>query len=147
MKLDDGQYVSAFGTSFESYNPADPVFGGTYTLTQPDGTAYTIDANADVISSVADRNGNTLTFSDSGIKSSHGVGITFTRDAQDRITSITDPAGNSILYSYDAAGNLVSVTDRTGATTQIFYDPTRAHCSRPICARGGAAGARSRTPP
>ncbi|HKS97479.1 MAG TPA: hypothetical protein VJV74_15300, partial [Terriglobia bacterium] len=83
MQLDDGQYVSAFGSSFDSYNPADPVFGGTYTLTQPDGTAYTINANTDQITSVSDRNGNTLTFTDTGITSNHGVSITFTRDAQD----------------------------------------------------------------
>jgi len=57
---------------------------------------YTLDANSGQLSSIADRNNNTLTFTDSGITSSHGVGITFTRDAQDRITSITDPSGRAI---------------------------------------------------
>ena len=126
-KLDDGQYVIYGGGGFITYNPADPNFGGTYTLTTPDGTKYTLDGNSDLLSSIADRNNNTLTFTDAGITSSTGVGITFTRDAQDRITSITDPSGATIAYAYNAAGDLVSITDRTGAVTQIFYDPTRPH--------------------
>jgi len=126
-KLDDGQYVIVGGGGFITYNPADPTFGGTYTLTTPDGTKYTLDGNSDLLSSISDRNNNTLTFTDAGITSNHGVGITFTRDAQDRITSIADPSGATIAYAYDSAGDLVSITDRTGAVTQIFYDPTRPH--------------------
>jgi len=126
-KLDDGQYVIYGGGGFITYNPADPTFGGTYTLTQPDGTKYTLDGNSDLLSSISDRNNNTLTFTDAGITSSTGVGITFTRDTQDRITSITDPSGATIAYAYNAAGDLISITDRTGAVTQIFYDPTRPH--------------------
>ena len=76
---------------------------------------------------MADRNGNTLTYTDSGITSSTGVGITFTRDPFDRIIGITDPSGMTIHYGYSPSGDLAWMTDRDSATTQFFYNATHPH--------------------
>jgi len=91
-----------------------------FTLTVEDGTVYQIDQDKGV-TSLADRNGNTLTITPGGILSSSGKNVTFTRDAQSRITQITDPAGKTISYVYDGAGDLASDTDRLGYTTQYAY--------------------------
>jgi len=51
--------------------------------------------------------------------------VPFVRDAQGRITQITDTLGNNYLYSYDANGNLANVTYPGVATpAQYQYDPT-----------------------
>ena len=46
--------------------------GGGYSLVTPAGFRYTIDANADVIASITDRNDNTLTITGDAITSSTG---------------------------------------------------------------------------
>jgi len=88
--------------------------GGQYTptsyiYTDPNGTSYTISA-AGQLQSIIDRSGNGLTITANGISSSTGLSVPFVRDAQNRITQITDPQGNIYSYSYDASGNLASVT-------------------------------------
>ena len=76
---DTGELMAAGGLP---WNPADPDFGGGYTVTTPDGTRYTIDGTTGLLGSAADANGNTLTFTDAGVTSSAGgVGVTFARDA------------------------------------------------------------------
>ena len=78
------------------WNPASPEFGG-YTLAAADGTSYRIDGATGRLASVTDRNGNTLTFNDSGVASSAGgVQLRFDRDAQGRVAAIVDPEGNAV---------------------------------------------------
>jgi RHS repeat-associated protein len=101
--------------TFEDFNP------DTYILTALDGTRYTID-QADGLQEWRDPNNNTLTFTHTGIIHSSGKSVLFTRDAQDRITAITDPLGNAIQYTYDGNGDLVGVTDREGNTSTFTYD-------------------------
>ena len=120
----DGTYSDAFG---DPYNPADPAFGGAYTLTTHDGTAYTLDAATGKLATVADRDGDTLTYASDGIASSTGVKVAFHRTAQGLIDTITDPRGNMIAYGYGPAGDLVSVTDRDGNVTQFAYVPGQPH--------------------
>ncbi len=127
------------------YNPADPAFGGHYTLTTKDGTVYTIDGNSGKLLTVTDRNGNTLTFSDAGITSSTGVQVTFSRDAQNRIAAVTDPAGKQINYTYDAQGNLASVTDRDGNTTQFVLRTDVPHYMDHVIDPLGRTGVRTDT--
>ncbi len=115
------------GDGGEGYNPKDPVFGNTYTLTTPDGLVRTIDATTGQLLTESNRNNITLTFSDSGIVSSTGAQITFTRDFAGRITTITDPAGGQIVYHYNATGDLVGVTDRAGNTTTFGYSSQLPH--------------------
>jgi RHS repeat-associated protein len=136
----DGTYTNDAGIP---YNPADSLFGGTYFLTTKDGTQYQIDAFSGKLQTVADRNSNTLTFTDAGISSSGGPAITFARDPQGRIVSVTDPMGHSIGYQYDANGNLVAVTDRTGNTTQFVYRTDRPHYLDHVIDPLGRTGART----
>ena len=58
---------------------------------------------------------------------SSGVGITFTRDTQGRITRITDPEHNGMTYGYDANGDLVSYTDREENTSRFTYSEDQPH--------------------
>ncbi|XZE22599.1 FG-GAP-like repeat-containing protein [Pirellulaceae bacterium SH449] len=116
------QFGELYATGGMPWNPASPDFGGGFTVTLADGTRYFIDGTTGLMQTSVDRNGNTLTFSDSGITSSLGdVGITIARDRHGRITSITDPAGHAIRYGYSSSGDLVSVTDRVYLTTRMQY--------------------------
>jgi large repetitive protein len=116
-----------FNLAGRPYVPQDDGFGNRYILTTKDGTKYEINATTGDLESVTDTNGNVLTYSDTEIKSSTGVQVTFERDNQGRIVSVTDPMGAKVVYGYDAKGDLVSVTDRDGNTTQFGYNSSRAH--------------------
>src|SRR6185369_4507973 len=103
--------------SVETYNPT------RFQLTTADGTSYIIDEKAG-LQSVRDLNNNTLTITPQGIIHSGGRSLTFTRDAQGRITRITDPAGKQLIYVYDAKGDLISATDADSRTTTFAYNST-----------------------
>jgi choice-of-anchor C domain-containing protein len=109
------------------YNPADPYFGGTYILTTKEGIEYEIDGQTGDLLKVTDTDGNTLTFTDFDVTSSTDQKIVFERDAQNRITSVTDPMGQKVKYVYNDKGDLTAVTDREGNTTQFEYNNTQAH--------------------
>ena len=127
----------------EAYNPASPLFGGTYLVTTKDGIAYNIDGVSGQLTQVTDNNGNTLTFSDSGIVSTNGTKVTFERDTQNRVAAIIDPMGNRISYQYDATGNLTAVTDRSGNTTHFIYRTTPAHYLDQVIDPLGRTGVRT----
>ena len=91
----------------------------TFVLTLANGMSYVIDQALGLIS-MTDTNANTLTFTANNITSSTGQGVNFTRDAQGRITQITDPNGKSLTYIYNGA-DLATFTDRTGAQTAFGY--------------------------
>jgi YD repeat-containing protein len=99
-------------------NPYDPT---QFLLTTADGYTYTIDQTLGV-TQVKDLNGNTLTINASGVVSSAGKSVAFTRDGQGRITQIADPSGAYLTYNYSGAGDLASVTDRAQNTTTFDYD-------------------------
>jgi RHS repeat-associated protein/uncharacterized repeat protein (TIGR01451 family) len=81
----------------------------TFAYTDPTGRVYTIARNGQ-LKTIKDLNGNILTLTPTGISSSvGGVTVPFVRDAQGRITQITDLNGNNYNYSYDSAGNLASL--------------------------------------
>ncbi len=90
-------------------------------FTTQDGKVFTFDAQGKLVQ-MADRNGNTLTFTHTGIYHSSGRNVQYVRDAQDRISAITDPMGQQLVYTYDAAGNLATFTDRTQAVSRYTYD-------------------------
>ncbi|AXQ29709.1 hypothetical protein D0B54_13940 [Solimonas sp. K1W22B-7] len=74
------------------------------------------------IERVKDAFGNTLDYTANGLIHSGGQTIHFDRDAQGRITAVTDLAGKKIQYGYSAQGDLQSVTDRNVQTTRFKYD-------------------------
>jgi fibro-slime domain-containing protein/RHS repeat-associated protein len=48
---------------------------------------------------------------------------TYTYDAGNRATSITDPLGRTTAYVYDGRGNLARVVDQAGIAATMEYDP------------------------
>ena len=137
---DSGEFIAA-GLA---YNPANPVIDGSFTLTTKDGIRYEIDGNTGDTRTISDLNGNTLTFSDSGIVHSSGTAIQFERDPQGRITAVVDPTGQRVEYRYDTAGDLVAAIDREGNSTTFVYDePSRSHFLTAVVDPLGRTGVRS----
>lgn len=97
----------------------------TFTYSDPYGRVYVFGADGSM-KSIQDLNGNTLTFTSAGISSASGISVAFARDAQARITQITDLNGNSRTYVYDAQGNLASV-NKAGVTSPVTYTYTPDH--------------------
>jgi YD repeat-containing protein len=91
--IDDGEYYSYDESGLHSYNPADPAYGGKYTLHTLDLLKYDIDAEKGTLMSVSNRNGRTVFFKENSIESNTGRKIAITRDPQGRIIKITDPRG------------------------------------------------------
>jgi RHS repeat-associated protein len=116
-----------YGLSGNPYNPADALYGAAYTLTTKEGIVYDIDAQTGDLLKVTDTDGNTLTYTDFDVTSSTGQKVTFERDSDHRITSVTDPMGQKVKYAYNDKGDLIGVTDREGNTTQYEYDQAQAH--------------------
>lgn len=60
----------------------------------------------------------------STVDDGYGHILTFSYDAivQNRLVSVTDPAGNLIQYGYNATGDLTSVTYPDATIRQYFYD-------------------------
>jgi YD repeat-containing protein len=123
--------MQLFGEGYKLFDPA------AYRYTAPDGQVFVVSRTAG-LQSLTDRAGNVLTMSPAGITSTHPLvpgstlGLAFTRDAQGRITRVTDPDGRSLVYAYDTAGDLVSVTDREGAVTAFTYEEELPHHLRDI---------------
>ncbi len=97
-----------------------------YTLTQRDGTIYRYGETSG-LETITDRNGQTVTFSQSGITHSLGESIQFVRDNRGRIKEIIDPDGKKVLYEYNAAGNLIKVTNQVGLKSTYTYLDKPAH--------------------
>lgn len=101
-------------------NTVAPIDPRQYRLTLPDGRQLDIQSSG--LQSIKDLHGNTITFSSAGIVHSAGKSVVFARDAQGRITQITDPAGQRLTYTYDANGDLIRVTDQAGQVTSHTYN-------------------------
>jgi RHS repeat-associated protein len=118
-------------TIFCGSNGCNDFFGNPYhptnfVLQTKDQFQYTIDELAG-LQQIKDPNGNTITVTSTGLTSSTGVSVPFTRDSQGRITSITGPGTGpnppKVTYAYDPAnGNLVSFFDQLNNRTQYFYE-------------------------
>ena len=122
--LSGNEYISGDGTE---YNPANPEFGNTYTLTDYSGIASTFDATYGDLITESDRHNNTLSFDPDGVFSNTGRAVTFVRDGQGRITQIIDPNNNKIIYGYSPSGDLVSVQDRDNNIAAFAYSASQPH--------------------
>jgi YD repeat-containing protein len=109
------------GGGFVCFLSLDPAYNPTaFAYTDPYGRVYTMTADGQ-LNSIRDLNGNLLTFSANGITSSAGgLNVPFVRDAQGRITQITDPDGKEFHYNYDVAGDL-STVQLPGIATPVTY--------------------------
>ena len=92
-----------------------------FDLTTADGRTLVLDTASGLVSET-DRNGNSLAVDASGIHSSAGPGLTFTRDSQNRITDVTGPTGQHLHYTYNTAGDLSTYIDANANTTNYGYD-------------------------
>jgi RHS repeat-associated protein len=118
-------------TIFCGANGCNDFFGNPYhptnfVLQTKDQFQYTIDELVG-LQQIKDPNGNTITVTSTGLVSSTGASVPFTRDAQGRITSIQGPGVGAnppkVTYAYDpATGNLVSFVDQLGNQTRYFYE-------------------------
>ncbi|MEO8159926.1 MAG: RHS repeat-associated core domain-containing protein [Arenimonas sp.] len=111
-----------------SQAPANP---SHYRLKLPDGTVYSLTQGVG-ITQVADPDGNTLTYSPSGIKHSLGQEISFLRDGQGRIEQIVLPDGRRRRYTYTPAGDLEIAVDTGADLTSFAYLPQAPHYLRDI---------------
>jgi YD repeat-containing protein len=109
--------VTLLHPDFAVYDPT------RYKLTDKEGMVYVINQETG-LEKITDLNGNTITFGPNGIIHSAGPSVTFTHDAEGRITQVTDPMGHTLQYAYDFYGDLTAVTDQEGFTTQFRYNPT-----------------------
>jgi RHS repeat-associated protein len=139
----DGEYFSYDESGIHTYNPADPAYGGTYTLHTPDLLKYEIDADKGTLKSIANRNGNKVTFSETAITANTGRKVDIERDAKGRIVALTDPRGNRVRYAYDARGNLAGVADRLGNLTEFKYRTDRPHYLDAVVDPFGRTGAKT----
>ena len=124
--------VAGSGGSSSGYRCflARPQYAPTvYIYTDSYGQVFTLAADG-TLQAITDRHGNVLRFSQNRIVSSNGMRlVAFARDAQGRITQITDPAGNTYGYGYDLAGDLVEI-DLPDVETHVQYayaDPAYPH--------------------
>lgn len=106
---------------FDVYNPS----GFSYRA--PDGYQYNFTSTQQAsvrykLTSVIDPSGLRIDITPSGFTRSDGLGVTFVRDGQNRITSITDAAGRTVTYQYDSAGNLAAVIDAENNRAEIAYN-------------------------
>jgi RHS repeat-associated protein len=98
---------------------------GSYTLTSSDQTRTNF-SSAGLLTSVVDRNGNTLTVSYTGglpssVTDVAGRTLTVTITGG-HITGIAAPGARSYGYGYDGNGNLTDYTDPSGVVTHYTYD-------------------------
>jgi RHS repeat-associated protein len=88
-------------------------------------------ASDGLLTSIADRNGNALTYTFDledrivQIEASGGRSISFGYGADGRLVRASDSAGRSVAYAY-TDGRLAEVTDPTGAVTRYAYDASDA---------------------
>ncbi|MGV6852845.1 MAG: RHS repeat domain-containing protein [bacterium] len=116
--MDSGD-VYLFGFAFP-YNP------DKYVLVAPNGYRYTYHEDQGLLGA-EDLDGNTLSVNANRISHSSGPQLTMGRDAQGRITDVTDPEGNTWLYGYDSNGDLVSFSDPDMNTSVYSYFNSPAH--------------------
>jgi RHS repeat-associated protein len=110
---------------------------GVYNLRWKNGTVYQFTiaqgggALLTYLTSITDRNGNTITLVRSNISQPLqitqivdpvGRALTLTYDSTNRITLITDPIGRTVQYTYNSQGTLATVTNAAGGVTTYAYD-------------------------
>jgi|CZKV01.1.fsa_nt_gi RHS repeat-associated protein len=120
--LINGQYQPDVGV----FNLLTTNANGSFTLTGKDQTRQIFSSQGQ-LSSVVDKNGNTLSLSYgngvlTNITDTAGRQIVFQNDANGRVTQINDPIGRLIQFQYDGASNLIAAIDANLRTNTFNYD-------------------------
>lgn len=124
-----GELYDERGDFEEPFNPQ------VYRITLLDGSYFVYDQTAGGVIEAGDANGNVTNWENNAIRHNAGEKIDFTRDAFNRISSISDGAGRGMQYRYDVVGNLSEVLDANGNSTRFNYGP-RSYLLEVIDARG-----------
>ncbi len=111
----DGNIYNGGFADGDIYNPT------RFTLTARNGTRYLLDTTTGLVEA-EDRNNNTITIDPDGIHSSLGPDITFTRNPDGLITTVTGPDGAALHYTYTPDGDLDTVTNQLDRTTSFTYE-------------------------
>lgn len=133
VKMGDG-HEEYYDPANGGYQPRDPgVFNtlvknadGSFTLTQKNQTRMAFNSTGQ-LTSISDRNGNSLSFTYNGagnlvtIADTVGRVVSLSYNGANRLASVTDPIGRQVTYAYDANGRLVSDTDPKGGVMQYHY--------------------------
>lgn len=114
----DGSFWSfgSSGSGWRNIAPADVHVtivgsGSSWTMTFNDGEKRAFSMSTDRLTSIIDRNGNTTQL---------------TYDGQNRLTTVTDPAGRTLVFSYpDSNSRLVSTVTSLAGTVTYAYDGDR----------------------
>ncbi|SFL91172.1 Ig-like domain-containing protein [Marinobacter zhejiangensis] len=121
VALNDSTARYEGGTLLETGYYSGPVDPSRYQLTTEAGYVYNLNQDFG-IDTVVDPNGHTLRYTNDGIFHSSGKAVTFNRDSDGRIRSITTPNGDVLNYSYTANGDLVASADAMANTTEYTYN-------------------------
>jgi RHS repeat-associated protein len=120
LKQTNGAFISPTGdTNTLTYDQ------GLYILQSTNGGLATYNSAGQLVS-IQDSNGNSIStvFTGSlltGLVDSDGQSITFSYNADGRITQAVDSAGDSVTYTYDPSGQyLLSVTTAQGTTNYTY---------------------------
>lgn len=119
---------------FSVFNPQN------FLLTRYDGVKFYFNVDTGLYK-IEDTYGRTIEITENGITYSEGGMISFNRDDEGKISSISDGLGNVVTYTYDENGNLVSVLDTAGYTTTFAYNDD--HYLTDITADNGVTVARN----
>ena len=98
---------------------------GGYRVTTKDGTQYNFNTSGK-LTSIVDRNGNTVTLTYSGnylssVSDPFGRTLTLGYNGSYKITSLTDGT-RTVTYTYDGSTNLATAVDATSKTWTYGYD-------------------------
>jgi RHS repeat-associated protein len=89
---------------------------------------------------ITDPNGQTLTLNAQGVFAGNGAALQFTRDADGRITQVTDPSGRKVKYAYTASGDLDSITSPLNKVSRNQYASVPAALAHLLTSWTDAAG-------
>ena len=122
--LDGGDLLFQGSTVYDS-GTGDTYDSHKYLLTTLDNYKYVLttsdNAKTFQVIQITDPNGEVLTLNAQGATSSNGAALKFTRDAQNRITKVTDPAGRTVSYAYTSAGDLDTITSPLNQVSRNGY--------------------------
>jgi RHS repeat-associated protein len=100
----------------------------TWTLRYKDGIIWTFNSSGWLVAQ-RDRNGNQITITRDGqnrvsrLTDPAGRNLTFSYSGSDlTVQQVTDPIGRTVQYTYDAEQRLILVTDPLGQVTRYSYD-------------------------
>ncbi|HEY2395934.1 MAG TPA: RHS repeat-associated core domain-containing protein [Rudaea sp.] len=122
--LDGGDLLFQGGTVYDS-GTGDIYDSLKYQLTTLDNYKYVLKSSDNAktfqVIQITDPNGEVLTLNAQGVTSSNGAALKFTRDTQNRITKVSDPANRTASYAYTSAGDLDTITSPLNQVSRNQY--------------------------